>query len=182
MRHSIIVAAAGNTLLTGGAYAFANDRGSEERSVPPVYTEAPETPAPANQSRSAGVLRYVTVPEGTAARYRIREQLVGLDLPNDAVGETKRVTGVITRHFLPLPKSGKATFRIMGDLTVCAKTKPTTWNVSAQFASGAVTGTANTSFTFREIEIEQPRVPVLLSVADTIRLELDFSMVAAPAK
>ena len=33
--------------------------------------------------------------EGTVARYRVREQLVSLDLPNDAVGETSGVTGSI---------------------------------------------------------------------------------------
>jgi len=27
------------------------------------------------------------------------------------------------------------------------------------------------------VQMEQPRVPVLLSVADTIRLELDFNLV-----
>ena len=32
-------------------------------------------------------------------------------------------------------------------------------------------------FTFADFQMEQPRVPVLLSVADTIRLEIDFSPV-----
>ena len=35
-------------------------------------------------------------PTGNTVRYRVREQLVGHDLPNDAVGETARLTGAIS--------------------------------------------------------------------------------------
>jgi hypothetical protein len=38
-------------------------------------------------------------------------------------------------------------------------------------------GKALTAFTFKDFEIDQPKVPVVLSVADTIKLELDFSLV-----
>src|SRR5207237_4350051 len=41
-------------------------------------------------------LRLVLAPTGNAVRYRVREQLVGHDLPNDAVGETARLTGAIS--------------------------------------------------------------------------------------
>ena len=39
-----------------------------------------------------------------------------------------------------------------------------------------MTGKAATAFTFKDFAIDQPRVPVVLSVADTIRLELDFTI------
>jgi polyisoprenoid-binding protein YceI len=39
------------------------------------------------------VLRYVVASTGNEARYRVREQLVGFDLPNDAVGVTKDIAG-----------------------------------------------------------------------------------------
>jgi hypothetical protein len=42
-----------------------------------------------------------------------------------------------------------------------------------------VTGTAATAFTFSDFELTQPRVPIVLSVADTIRLEYVFNLVAA---
>ena len=51
------------------------------------------------------------------------------------------------------------------------------WRVNAQFANGAVTGTASTAFTFEEFSITKPRVPIVLSVADTIKLEYDFKLV-----
>jgi polyisoprenoid-binding protein YceI len=43
----------------------------------------------------AELLRYQVVPAQSEARYRIREQLAGFDLPNDAVGATRAVEGVI---------------------------------------------------------------------------------------
>jgi polyisoprenoid-binding protein YceI len=175
-------------------------------------------------------LELVVAPDGNEVRYRVREQLVGLDLPNDAVGATSDVTGGIafdakgnlvpaSSRFvvnvatlesdkdrrdgyvrgrileaseyptvtlaptsikgltLPLPTSGNRTFQIAGDLTVHGVTKPTTWQVEAAFNSGRVTGTATTTFPFSEFGLTQPRVPVVLSVADTITLEYTFSLV-----
>ncbi len=174
--------------------------------------------------------RLVLSRAGTAARYRVRERLVGHDFPNDAVGETKALSGAISIDSsgkvirqaskfvvnaetfvsdqgrrdgyvrgrlldsdtypevvlvptavggisLPLPTSGSRPFEMTGDLTVRGVTRPTIWKGMAQFQDGRVTGSAATSFTFDDIQMEQPRVPVLLSVADTIRLEIDFNLV-----
>lgn len=194
-------------------------------------TSAPQSQAvPDGHAATAAAFHFVTAPEGNAARYRVREQLVGLDLPNDAVGETKAVSGVIsadkngslipaeskftvdvsnlvsdksrrdgfikrrvleTEQYptvtlvptsikglsLPLPTSGSRSFDLIGDLTVRGVTHPTTWKVDAQFAPGGISGKAATAFTFKDFAIDQPRVPVVLSVADTIKLELDFSLV-----
>jgi polyisoprenoid-binding protein YceI len=38
-------------------------------------------------------VRFVLAIDGNEARFRVREQLVGFDLPNDAVGKTARVEG-----------------------------------------------------------------------------------------
>jgi polyisoprenoid-binding protein YceI len=175
-------------------------------------------------------LRLTVAPTGSAARYRVREQLVSLDLPNDAVGETKSVTGAIafdsegkvlrdaskftvdagtfvsdrdrrdrfvrgelleaqrfptvtmvptmvTGVSFPLPTSGSRSVQIAGDLTVRGVTRPTVWKGTAQFSSGNVAVAAATAFTFDDFQIEQPSVPVLLSVADTIRLEINLNLV-----
>jgi polyisoprenoid-binding protein YceI len=47
--------------------------------------------APSSSER----MRLVTAAEGNAARYRVREQLAGLQFPNDAVGETDAITGTL---------------------------------------------------------------------------------------
>ena len=38
-------------------------------------------------------MRFVLAIDGNEARYRVREQLVGIDLPSDAIGKTSRVEG-----------------------------------------------------------------------------------------
>jgi polyisoprenoid-binding protein YceI len=185
--------------------------------------QAPRSVAPA-------ALRFVVAPTGNAARYRVRERLVGRDLPNDAVGETKNVTGAIefdangkvipqSSKFvldagtfvsdqnrrdgfvrgrlleadaypsivlvptdvrgvsLPLPASGTLPIEMTGNLTVHGVTRPTNWKGSAKFQNDRVTGSAATAFTFDDIQMAQPRVPVLLSVGDSIRLEIDFDLI-----
>ena len=74
----------------------------------------------------------------------------------------------------PLPTSGEAAFQMVGDMTVHGVTRPITWDVTAQFGEGTVSGQAKTNFTFSEFEVDIPRVRVVLSVDDHIRLELDF--------
>lgn len=76
----------------------------------------------------------------------------------------------------PLPASGRVQFQLLGDLTLTGKTRPTTWNVVANVTGDRLTGTASTAFTFADFQLTQPKVRVVLSVADTIRLEYEFAM------
>jgi polyisoprenoid-binding protein YceI len=76
----------------------------------------------------------------------------------------------------PLPASGRLQFQLLGDLTVKGVTRPTTWTVNAEVSGGKLTGRAATAFTFTDFRLEQPKVRVVLSVNDTIRLEYDFAM------
>jgi hypothetical protein len=81
----------------------------------------------------------------------------------------------------PLPGTPK-TFTLVGDLTVHGVTHPTTWQVTAHSDGNDIVGTAVTSFTFKDFSLEQPRVPVVLSVADSIKLEYDFRFASEPEK
>jgi polyisoprenoid-binding protein YceI len=231
MRNAALIAAS-TVVIAALAGCSAGEKGeASAASVPASTSTSAALPAPT----SAAAIRYVTAPTGNAARYRVREQLVGVDLPNDAIGETKAVTGTIaadakgniipaeskfvidvtnlvsdkqrrdgfvrgrvlettqypTVTFVPssvkgfgtsVPKSGSRTFDVVGNLTVRNVTKPTTWRVTANFSGDHVTGSARTGFTFDDFTIQQPRVPVVLSVADSIHLELDFDMVPDAAK
>lgn len=178
---------------------------------------------------TAPALRLTLSPTGNVVRYRVREQLMHHDLPNDAVGETKSIAGSLeidstgkviaqSSRFtadaatfvsdqnrrdgyvrkrlldsdqypsivfvpteirgvkLPLPASGTVPFDMTANLTVRGVTRPTNWKGTAKFENGKVTGSAATAFTFSDIQLDQPKVPVLLSVADTIRLEMDFDL------
>jgi polyisoprenoid-binding protein YceI len=74
----------------------------------------------------------------------------------------------------PVPTSGD--FQLIGDLTIRDVTKPVTWQASCTLESGQTEGTcsASTSFTFDEFELEQPRVGRVVSIEDTITLEVDL--------
>jgi polyisoprenoid-binding protein YceI len=85
----------------------------------------------------------------------------------------KEITGLTA----PLPDSGRASFQLLGDLTVKGVTRPTTWQVNARFRGDTVSGTASTSFTFADFQMDKPKVSVVLSVQDTLHLQYDFRLV-----
>ena len=182
--------------------------------------------------RAPATLHYTVAPDGNEARYRVREQLMHHDLPNDAVGKTTAITGNIiispsgevdtsaskitidvtslksdqerrdgyvahrtletaeypTVEFVPTAVSGahlplsnaEQSFDVTGNLTVHGVTKPTTWHVTATSSGDDIAGSGWTKFTFADAQLAQPSVPILLSVADTIRLEYDFHLVRQP--
>ena len=45
--------------------------------------------------QAAKLVKYIVASDGNEARYRVREQLAGRDLENDAIGSTTEVTGAI---------------------------------------------------------------------------------------
>ena len=75
-----------------------------------------------------------------------------------------------------LPQSGNLSFTVNGNLTIRNATKPVTWNVSGSITNGEATGTATTSFTFEDFSLNQPHVPVVLSVVDKITLTVTLDL------
>ena len=74
--------------------------------------------------------------------------------------------------------SGAVEFTVTGDLTVRDQTREVTWEATADFSEfldgDVVTGSASVEFTFDDFGMDKPRVAIVVSVEDTIRLELDF--------
>ena len=241
----LFFALAGVGLLAVACFASATTQPSSSTptaSRPPASTAAAPADAaatsapspspavsPAPQATIDGSVRYVVVPEGSEARYLVREQLADIPLPGDAVGSTKEISGAIvlgpdgaiipeqskitvdlrtlrsdksrrdrflqrrtlgTASFpasevaikeapglpFPLPTSGESTFQLLGDLTIRDVTRPVTWQVTAEFTERGMKGTATTSFSFDDFNLQQSRVALVLSVDETIRLELDFEV------
>ncbi len=201
--------------------------------IGPLVVGAPRSAgqhsAPLSAPAGAGAVRYAVVAEQSEARYRVREQLVGLNFPNDAVGSTRAIEGgvafdaegrllatasrltinlgtlrsdetrrdnYIRRNTLetdryptavfvpaeirglpvPLPQSGSASLQVMGDLTVRDVTRRVTWEATAAFDGSEVSVRVRTSFRFEDFGLRVPRVSVVLSVEDAIRLEADLRL------
>jgi polyisoprenoid-binding protein YceI len=193
--------------------------------APPAPTAAAK-PAPA----AAGTALQLTLaPDGNEARFRVREQLARRNLPSEAIGSTKDVSGTVTigpngivaegskitvrleglatddrqrdrfiksntlqtqrfpmAEFVPksaqgltwpLPSTGEATFQLVGDLTVHGVTKPSTWDVTAQFSPDEVSGKGSTSITLDQFGMDKPNVMTVLSIDDAVVLEIDFRAV-----
>lgn len=75
----------------------------------------------------------------------------------------------------PVPMSGEATFMLVGDMVVHGVTKPATWDVAGTFTAQDVTGKASTVVRLDTFGMRKPQVPVVASIEDDIRLELDFA-------
>ncbi len=80
-----------------------------------------------------------------------------------------------------LPTSGSNTFKLSGDLTVHGAARPVVWDVTAHFAPDAVTGSASTPVTLQDFGMTPPRVPLVLSIEETLKLELDFKTTRSAA-
>lgn len=199
----------------------------------PAVTAAASS-ATGSTSGSSGGLVVKIDPQNSEARYKVREQLVKNNLPNDAIGRTKDISGLITikpdgmidstnskivvnvsslqtdqnmrdnfvrRNVLqtsqypevtfvptqvsglswPLPQSGPVSFKLTGDLTIRDVTKPVTWDVTGNIQNGSnaqASGMATTSFKFEDFNLDQPQVPVVLSIVDNITLEVDVALQA----
>ncbi|MFN8474466.1 MAG: YceI family protein [Anaerolineae bacterium] len=68
---------------------------AKSASAQPTAASATKSAAPAQGAAAAGALKLSLVPENSEARFLVKEQLAGNNLPNDAVGKTKTVQGTI---------------------------------------------------------------------------------------
>ena len=82
---------------------------------------------------------------------------------------------------VPLPTSGTATFELVGDLTVHGVPRLTTWQVTATFADHEVTGSATTTVLMTDFGMTPPRVGSVISIEDSVKLELDVRATVAPS-
>jgi polyisoprenoid-binding protein YceI len=72
----------------------------------------------------------------------------------------------------PLPVSGEHAFQLVGQMTTHGVTREQTWMVRARRDVARLTGTATTSVRFGDYGMSIPRVPMVLSIVDEIRLEV----------
>jgi polyisoprenoid-binding protein YceI len=75
-----------------------------------------------------------------------------------------------------LPQNGSVSFKVTGNMTLHNVTKPLTWDVTGTITNGEALGTATTSFTFEDFGLNQPSVPVVLSVVNKINLSVTVDL------
>jgi polyisoprenoid-binding protein YceI len=187
-----------------------------------MMVAGPVMPPPARAQAPATEGARLELTEGSQVRYRVREQLAGINFPSGVTGtlilgpdgqvvsQGSKLTldlrtfksdqdmrdGFIQRRTLqtekfplaefiprrvvglpyPFPSEppAQAGFQLIGDMTMHGVTTEITWNVVATFAEGRVSGLATTSFPFSKFNLEKPSLARLISVDDTINLEMEF--------
>ncbi len=78
---------------------------------------------------------------------------------------------------VPLPLSGSFRLKLRGDLEIHGVSRPTTWDLQLTANGGDYSGTATTHVKFEDFGMDQPRLMIVMSVVDDIRLEYDFHLV-----
>jgi polyisoprenoid-binding protein YceI len=79
----------------------------------------------------------------------------------------------------PLADGVETTFILIGDLAMHGVTRSVAWEGTVQKQGDQIIGSADTTFEMSDFDIEPPSVPVVLSLDETVRLEVDLT--AAPA-
>ena len=179
--------------------------------------------------------RFTLAATGNQARFIVREHLMIMDAPNDAIGMTRAISGGIAltadgridpasskivvdlstltsdkenrdtwikSHtlrtdsfpnavFVPrqfagaagsLPATGTTSVKLIGDLTVHGVTRPVTWDVTLTANGNDYTGSASTHIKFEDFGMDQPRLMIVISVIDDVKLEYDFHFVKSALK
>jgi polyisoprenoid-binding protein YceI len=74
-----------------------------------------------------------------------------------------------------MPADGEeTTFTLVGNFTLHGVTKTMAWTVTASKDGKTLTGSAKTQFDMADFDIEKPIVGSVLSIEDTIQLEIDL--------
>ncbi len=100
----------------------------------------------------------------------LRQNTLLTDRFPTATFRPKRVEGLPN----PLPQNGKLPVKVVGDLTLREVTQEVAWEGEAEFSGQEVRVSLRTEFPFEKFGLAQPRVSIVLSVENRIRLEVDL--------
>ena len=74
----------------------------------------------------------------------------------------------------PLPTNGLININLTGNMTIHGVTKEITWKLVANVENDNIEGIAKTEIDFNTFNIKKPSLPFILTIDDTLKLELDF--------
>ena len=107
---------------------------------------------------------------GRRDRYISRRSLESDKYP-EAVINVKKINDLPW----PLPNNGSYEIEIIGDMLVHGVTDEVAWKTIVNFEKNKLSGISKTNFGFEKFNMDLPRVAIVLSVENNIRLELEFS-------
>jgi polyisoprenoid-binding protein YceI len=81
----------------------------------------------------------------------------------------------------PRPASGTITATLLGSMTMHGVTHPTSWTVTLRANGTDYTGTATTHVKFEDFGMTQPRLFIVVSVIDDVKLDYTFHLTQSPA-
>jgi polyisoprenoid-binding protein YceI len=154
------------------SFDFPNDAVGTTHDVGGAVVVGPDWQPVARQSKIT--VNLTTLQSDRAMRDRYIQHRT---LQTDQYPTAVLVPTQFLRMRTPLPDTGTFTFEIQGNLTIHGITKQTTWLVTAVAKDGGFSGSALTRVTFEDFNMQQPQVPILLSIEDEINLELQFNFV-----
>lgn len=99
----------------------------------------------------------------------IRENALESNKFPEAIFEITSIEGLQS----PLPTTGSIKVYLTGDMTVHGVTQEITWEFSADVEEDNINGIAKTEIEFSRFNIRKPRLPFILSLEDSLRLELE---------
>jgi polyisoprenoid-binding protein YceI len=152
-------------------FNFPNDAVGVTRAIEGAITFDPQGRVVTGESRFTVDLRTLKSNETRRDGYLRRNTL-----ETDTYPTVTFIATEARRLPFPLPASGSVPFELVGDLTVKDATRRVTWKATATFDGTKVSVRARTAFHFGDFGLRQPRVTVVLSVEDDIKLEADLSL------
>jgi polyisoprenoid-binding protein YceI len=106
---------------------------------------------------------------------RIRSQWLESDTYPFATFISTGVTGVPDSY----TEGQKISFKLTGNMTIHAVTKPVTFDVTGTLAGDTVTGTATTQILMKDFGFDPPSVAGILTVKDGVTVTVDFTATQA---
>lgn len=102
----------------------------------------------------------------------LRQNTLQTDRFPTATFRPKEVKGLPS----PLPQRGRLPVQVVGDLTIRDVTQEVVWEGEAEFSGEEIRVWLKTEFPFERFQLTPPRVPILLSLENRIRLEVDLRL------
>lgn len=152
--------------------SFPTDAVGSTRAVTGTLVIGPDGSVNSAQSKITVDLRTLKSDQDRRDGYIIGDRVLHTEKFPFAEFVARRVVGLPS----PLPSGNVANagFQLIGDMTIRGVTSEVTWNSMATFNPEIVAGRATTELTFERFKIPKPAFAMLLSVGDTITLELEF--------